>query len=464
MEFFVLEANATKDQLMFHFVEQHVLKHSNINSRLSKMQLGIKMRSNLLLSTCLILLMTLAASTTSSVTCSAVGISSFRTPASESPIDTGSEYSNGSIPMTPYGSIWYTWINTTDTQIISYALFSDQVNSPIINLLGQHFQLQDGTEVFVGNTLALIEVYNDTSGDGIPQANFTSGISEIEYYLLVNSSIGYEISPIQKIMEGEIAHYKWGFTYEGIDGFLFYSEEQWSVAATVMIDQLGFNYDFYVVDNVATIKPSFDIGNVTAEFVGEETASLDQLSLSLLFDTAIFSPEQCTTHVNGQAYNSTTTTESAIPIDSGQIAVNTIKAYEFLFGENYNLTRGENIETYQAKNEAAATTSVPEGATSHLDTVLNCFEENLNITDLFDMEGQINLNCNFSTLLYRICYPVWDGMEIQHDPTYVAYLFSDEIIPEFAIAWIPSLLVLDSLLSIFATKVGKWRKPVLRKH
>ncbi len=424
------------------------------------------MRSSLYLSTCLIVLIALAASTASAIRFPANATSGLRAMVLESPIDTNTEYSNGSIPMPPFGSIWYAWINTTDTQIIYYSLFSDQVNSPIINFLGQHFQLQDGTDVIVGNTLALIEVYNDTNGDGIPQANFTSGISEIEYYLLVNSSISYEITPIQKIMEGELAHYKWGFKYEGIDGFLFYPEEQGNVAAFVMIDHLGFTYDFYVVDNVANMKPSFDIGNITnVEFMYEEpSASLDQLGLSLLFDTVIFSPEPYTAHVNGQTYNSTTTTDSAIPIDSSQIAVNTIKAYEFLFGENYNLTRGENIETYQAKYEAAATTSVPEGATWKLDWILDCFEETLSIVDLFGMEGQINLNYNSSTLLYRICYPVWDGLQIQHDPTYVAYLFSDEVIPEFAIPWILPLLALASSLSMLVAKAGKWRKSTLSRR
>jgi hypothetical protein len=92
-------------------------------------------------------------------------------------IDTNAEYTNGSIP-TPYGGIWYVWINVSETKIIQYSLFSNEYNSPIMSFLGQSFQIGNGTEVFIGNTLTLIEVYNDTSGDGIPQANFVSGESE----------------------------------------------------------------------------------------------------------------------------------------------------------------------------------------------------------------------------------------------------------------------------------------------
>jgi len=352
-------------------------------------------------------------------------------------IDTNAEYTNGSI-STPIGGIWYAWVNISKTQIIYYSLFSDELNSPIMNFLGQHFQVENDTEVFVGNTLTLIEVYNDTNEDGIPQANFTSGETEIAYYLLVNSSIGYEATPIQKILEGEIPHYTWGFKYYTIDGFLLYPEEQpGQGAARVMIDHIDFNYDFYVVENVSYIKTSFDIGRITEiqPIWSETPVSLDGLSLSLLFSTITISAKPYTAYVNGEPYNSTMATNPATATSSGEIAVEIIKAYEFLFGETYNLTRGESVKTHEVKSEAAATTSVPQGAQSRLNWMLAYFEDNLNISDLFPaasgIGGKVNLDCNVSALLYRICYPVWDGLMIQHDPTYVAYLFSNTVIPKF---------------------------------
>lgn len=387
-----------------------------------------------------------------------------RATSSQAHIDTNSEYSNGSIPIPPVIDIWYAWVNVSETQVIYYSLFSDEVNSPIINFLGQRFQIEEDTEVFVGNTLTLIEVYNDTNSDGIPQANFTSGESEIAYYLLVNSSIGYEVTPIQKILEGEIPHYTWGFKYDTIDGFLLYPEEQpGHGAARVMIDYLGFNYDFYVVENVSYVKKSFDIGEITEiqPLWGEPPVSLDGLSLSLLFSTITISAKPYTAYVNGQPYNSTTTENLATAIMSGEIAVETIKAYKFLFGENYNLTRGEDIETYEVKSEAAATTSVPKGAQSRLDWMLGYFEKNLNISDLFPsasgIEGEVNLDYNVSAFLYRICYPVWDGLPIQHDPTYVAYLFSNTIIPEFPIAMILPIFIVTTSLAILTAKIRKRR-------
>jgi hypothetical protein len=150
--------------------------------------------------------------------------------------------------------IWYAWINVSEAQTIFYALTSDEVNPPIKNFLGQHFQVENETEVFIGTTLLLIEVYNDANEDGIPQANFTSGESEIAYYSEINSSVRYETTPIRKILENDIPHYKWGFKYDKIDGFLQHADEAGHTGARVMIDYLGFNFDFYVVQNFSYSK------------------------------------------------------------------------------------------------------------------------------------------------------------------------------------------------------------------
>jgi hypothetical protein len=369
-------------------------------------------------------------------------------------IDTNAEYTNGSIPTT-YGGIWYAWVNVSETQIIQYSLFSNEYNSPIMTFLGQSFQIENGTEVFVGNTLTLIEIYNDTSGDGIPQANFVSGESEIIYYLLVNSSINYEVTPIQKVLEDGIWHYKWGFKYQEIDGFLLYPEDQPGVgAARLMIDHLGFNYDFYIVENTSYVKTSFDIGRITdiQAMWGEPPVSLNDLSLSLLFSTVTISAKPYTAYVNGEPYNSTTTADSATAADSGQIAVEMVKAYDFLFGEGYYFIIGENVLTYKVKSEAASTTSVPQSAYSTLNYTLAYFEDYLNASDLFpsagDIEGKVNLDYDISALLYRICYPEWNGLPIQHDPTYVAYLFSNTVIPEFSSGIILPLVIIGAMVII----------------
>ena len=390
-----------------------------------------------------------------------------QTISSQAYIDTNAEYANGSIPTPPTDVwIWYTWVNTSETQVICYALFSDTYNSPIMSFLGQHFKVENDTDFFIGTTLALIEVYNDTNEDGVPQANFTSGESEIIYHLGVNSSVNYQITPIQKVMEGETAHYMWGFKHETIDGFLLYPEQYVGhvAAAFVTIDYLSFNYDFYVVQNVSYLKTSFEIGNVTdIQPYDDPLVSLEGLSLSLLYSTVTSSAEPYTAYVNGEPYDSTTAPDPATTTSSSQIAVEMTKAYEFLFGESYNVTRGENIETYEAKSEAAATASVNPDVIYGLDWAFTWFENNLNLSELFPsaggLGGQVDLNCSVSTLLYRNCYPVWDGLPIQHDPTYVAYLFSDTIIPEFAMVLLLPMFVVATLFIAAVIRIRKRQPP-----
>jgi hypothetical protein len=104
--------------------------------------------------------------------------------------------------------------------------------------------------------------------------------------------------------------------------------------------------------------------------------------------------------------------------------VENMKAYEFLFDEDYTLTRGETVQTHEVKSEAAASTSVPRYLTL-TKWVFGTFEDVLNASVLFPSavgpDGRINLEYTASKFIYRICYPVWDGAAVEHDPTGIAY-------------------------------------------
>ncbi|MEM2111232.1 MAG: hypothetical protein QXX08_05065 [Candidatus Bathyarchaeia archaeon] len=51
-------------------------------------------------------------------------------------INTQSECSNGSIPLGPGMNLWYTWINTSETQVAFFTYYSEVYNSPIQTFLG----------------------------------------------------------------------------------------------------------------------------------------------------------------------------------------------------------------------------------------------------------------------------------------------------------------------------------------
>jgi hypothetical protein len=363
------------------------------------------------------------------------------------PVD-GMEYANGTIvPAHSPLNIWYDWINVYGTQVINYAMYTTpdyNYSVPIANLVGQHFRLADGTQVFVASALSELEVYRDLNGDGIPQANFTSGNSEIVYCMYTNMSDSYSMAPVQKVMQDSVPHYQWSFTYENAHAYLQNATARIGVVASLIFSHITLSYDFSVNGNVSNLKTNFDIGKVTSLNILDSTQfSLDGLSLALLYATATYTSKPYATYVNGQQYNSTTTEDSAVDAEVAQVAVADTKAYEFVFGGDYTLNRGESIETYEAKAEAAALSSISTKIYGPTVRGMSFFRDQLNLADLFGGSWpDINVNYAASSLIYRICFPVWDGMQIQHDPVYVAYLLSSMETTENPIANTPTIILI----------------------
>lgn len=367
------------------------------------------------------------------------------------------EYANGTIAIPDsYDLIGYDWINVSGTQVIYYVLYTNSdypYPTPIANLVGQHLQLSDGTEVFVVSALDKMEVYRDQNGDGIPQANFTSGTSEILYWMYINMSDSYNITPIQKTIEGTVPHYQWGFTYVNVYAYLENATGPLGVVAKLIFDHLTISYDFSVNSNVSNLKTNFDIGKVTDITVLDSSQlSLDGLSLTLLYPTATYASQPYSTYVDDQPYNSTNTNDTAVEAEVARVAVSDTKAYDFVFGGNYTLTRGENNETYPVKAEAAALSSIPIDTYGPVVWQTSLFADELKLSDFFGGSWPgVTLDYGTSPLIYRICFPVWDGMQIKNDPVFVGYLFSGTQIPEIpATAIFASMFIAATLLVLRA--------------
>lgn len=350
-------------------------------------------------------------------------------------IDTNLEYSNGSIGSPREGlALWYAWVNASGTQIIFLAYHSDILPPPIITFLGQHYYTENNTEVFVGNTLSLMEIYNDTNGNGLPDADYASGKSEILYNFQVNSSVSFEISPIEKTLKDSLPHYTWGIRYQTIDGFI--DTEDFSSAARLIIDYMDFSYDFYIQDNVSYTKTNFGIGKIIEmtplHGFTNSTATLEGLSLALFYGTAVVTSKPYVTLVNGSPYNSTTAPPSVQPADLGEIKIDNTRAYQFLFGQNYTLFQDSQQETHESRSTAVSNQSVTNGLGrfewifSNLETALASL-----FPKISSVQVAINLDYTVSSLLYRVCYPVWNGHSLEHDPTYIAFLKA-AIVPELS--------------------------------
>jgi hypothetical protein len=396
------------------------------------------------------------------------------------PVD-GMEYADGSI--TPENSpllIWYNWVDVSGTQVVYYAIYTTPNYSypvPIANLVGQHFRLADDTQVFIASALSELEVYRDLNGDGIPQADFTTGDSEILYNMYTNMSDSFSMTSVQKVMQDSVPHYQWSFTYENVHGYLQNAAARIGVAASLIFSHITLSYDFSVNGNVSNLKTNFDIGKVTnLSILDSSQFTLDGLSLALLYATATYTSKPYTTYVDGQEYNSTTAEDPAVDAELAQVQVSGVKAYDFVFGGSYTLDRGENnethqanIETYEAKAEAAALSSISTPIRINPIKGMGFFRDQLNLADLFGGSWQdFNMNYETSSLIYRICFPAWDGMQIQHDPVYVGYMLSTT--KNSQVSGFPTVLVLSVLAVIVVASlilfviVRKRKRPAIQEQ
>jgi hypothetical protein len=376
------------------------------------------------------------------------------------------EYANGTLASNnaPF-KVWFNWVNVSNTQVIYYAAYTTPdypFPVPIANIIGQHFSLEDGSQVFIASALSELEVYRDLNGDGIPQTRAGSAENEVLYYIYSNMSQGYSMTPIQKTTVDSVPHYQWSFTYQNAYAYLQNANARVGVIARMLFEHLSLNYDFSVNGNVSDLKTSFDIGKVTNLEILESSgfSSFDGLSLALLYATATYTSKPYSTSVDGQPYDSSTA-DSAVGADVAEVKVDDVKAYDFVFGGNYTLyrdggteTHGASVETYEAEAQAVAIAGLP---TIYGPTVrsISFFTDYLNLADLFGGSWpNVNSNYESSSLIYRICFPVWDGMQIEHDPTFLGYIYNNQEIPEIptiTLIIIP-IVIATSLALIFQRK------------
>jgi hypothetical protein len=365
-----------------------------------------------------------------------------RAELSGSGIDVNSEYSSGTISSPNETlSLYYVWINCNGTQIIFLAYQSTSGPSPVITFFGQHYITETGQEAFVGNSLSGMEVYNDTSGKGIPEEP-----SDILYYLGLNSSANFEATPIEKSMVQGIAHYTWGVRYDDVNGFLFTNDQ--AESANVVLDYLNFSFDFSVLENMSILKTDFGIGRILSVTNSNFNLSLDGLSLSLVYGTDVLTPASYETLINGSPFNSMTAKISTGPTGSGQLSIENVTAYEFLFGQNYTLSTGSENRTIRSLTIGVAQTSVSEDYYISVGWLFSDFENVLNdvFSKISTINKPINLNYLNSSFLYRVCYPEWGGNPIEHDPEYVAYLtIGNSVFATTSFPWI--FLVFVSIIS-----------------
>ena len=353
-----------------------------------------------------------------------------------SKVDTKSEYSSGSISHGPGEGLWYTWINASRTEVAFFTYYSEVYNSPIQTFLGQHYMVDNNTEVFIGNRLLLMEAYKDNNQNGVPEAD----LDEIEYFFLLNSSKTFTTTPVQKATMGNISHYVWGIEYGWVDGFLLYPKDRvidgasTNLAARVNITHLAFTYEYYVQGNISYLKTGFKVGKLANFEPHASDVSSDGLGLSLLYGTTMLTTKPYAILVNGAPYNSKAAKTPTMSTSRAEVIIGDKKLYEFIFAENYTLYRNSVLDSYMSRSAASPTESVPPNAAVYLSpywvvgSLLRLLSEDV-FPELSASLPNVDLEYANSSFVYRVCYPTWGGWGLEHDPTYVAYLASQESLP-----------------------------------
>jgi hypothetical protein len=277
-----------------------------------------------------------------------------------------------------------------------------------------------------------IEVYNDTDGNGILDANYATGQTELLYTIVMNASQTFQPTPVSKTSVNGVSHYRWGVTYGSIQAILVkYSAGIVGSpyggglpASYASIDHFTFSYDYSVVGNATFLKTSYEIGNVTLVPPTSPNVTLRGLSLSLLHFTFAVSSEGYAVRLNGSSIDfDSQTSQTSSGINLAQVIVPNSLAYEFRFNDNYTLLTNPPV-SLRAVYEAAATNSLPSGAfqgQGALDLIRVQDYVRAALPSIAGLPSSSDMNYSTSKLIYRISYPTWGGIGIKHDPTYVGY-------------------------------------------
>jgi hypothetical protein len=341
-------------------------------------------------------------------------------------IDTSQEFASG---FTPDEGFWYAWVNLQGAQLIYLVAVSSlgATSYPHANFIGQHFFAADGTELFIGHTLMLFELFNDTNHNGILDADFQEETAETVYYMNASEAEAFAPQSIEKVLIDNTWHYQWSVRYDNVSGCLIYSQgpRYGDVGIFVRVASLEMEYDYCLVNNATYLKTGLHLGDVIESWGIDENATFSGLGLTALYSTLLLaSSDQVHVLVGGGEYDSGMPGQPTLSMNTATVAGAGASFYELVFGQSYTLYSG-GPTVLDAFSSACPWMSVnPLTYESYVKQPLYSFQAFLNIflPRISSLPIVVNYNYQESSLLFRVNYPSWDGYELVHDPLYVAYL------------------------------------------
>ena len=379
--------------------------------------------------------------------------------AQSSSFDTSVEYSSGDVQVLPTSLAWYTWVNVNGTHTIFLALHSTQYPSPVSAFVGESYNTSTNSRVFVANAIMAIEIYNDTDGNGILDANYATGQTELLYTIVMNASQTFSPTPVTKTNINGVPHYRWGVTYGTIQAILVKNATGvlgtpyggGAAASYLNIDHFTFSYDYSIAGNASFLKTSYEIGNLTLVPPTLPNVTLKGLSLSLLHFTFAVSSLGYAVRLNGSSTDfDSQISQTSSGINIAQVIVTGSLAYRFRFNDNYTLLTNPPV-TLRTAYEAAAANSLPPGAfqgQGALDVIRVQDYVRSVLPNIAGLPASSDLNYSTSKLIYRISYPARGGIGLKHDPTYVAYYVPHLVLVSLPVPWDPVIIVYIAIAAV----------------
>jgi len=349
-------------------------------------------------------------------------------------VDISKEYESGTVPVDEYIDLWYSWVNTNLSQFLYSALISEMLPPPFASLLVQHLMVSNQSDAFVGISLMLIEFYNDTNHNEIPDFDPATKTSEVKYIMVLNASEGATTYNISKnVINDTCFVFSWGLRYNKLqtvianpDGTIIDFN---GGILNALVDHFTLNFTLYIDlrNNRTILKQTFDIGNINlyAYMPPRKTAVFNasqfySLSLSLLFGVVVKTVENATIISNNQSVNATNPDMPSTEITNSALIIGNRKVMEFDFDENYTIV--DTNDTYHVKTVAYPKDAIPPWINS-IDAQLNWMYSF--IDDVLSQISVTGMNTTMkitqSSFVYRICYPYWNGSAIYHDPTITTF-------------------------------------------
>ncbi len=343
------------------------------------------------------------------------------------PIPTDTPYSSGHLTDI---SLWYTWIDTGLSEIIFIAHADTEIDffCPSVSFVVQHYFAPDGSELLVGHSVLMYELYNDTNGNGLVDADYEQGVTEVEYYFALNFSEGIVPQPVSIDDSDGVRTYRWGVRYVGVTGFLIHplqSVDGEYEGAILTAEFLEHSYSYSLIGNTSQLKTTFKLGPILTFQAVHPGVAFEGLSLSALHTTLLFSSASDTgIFVEDSFYDSSISEFDSTPMNKAEISGNQTEFYLMSFADNYTLSTDPPSILPVTVSACPSENVNPRIRRDHFPFPLWVLQGFLNafLPRITDSDLNLDLDYRTSGLLYRATYPQYDGLSLTHDPTYIAYL------------------------------------------